>query len=217
MKIKGIDFRWFGHDTFRIQVDDTVIYTDPYKLEKADEADIILSSHEHHDHCDVDSIKKIVTENTTIITTPLAKEKVANLPGTKLYLTPGNEKAIEGITIRAVPAYNVNKFRSPGTPYHPKGKKLGFLISVNDTTIYFAGDTDVIDEMDDLGPVDIALLPISGKYVMTVDEAVEAVKKIRPNIVIPMHVGADIGSLDDTEKFKEKVETLATVKILELE
>lgn len=217
MKIKGMDFRWFGHDTFRLQLNDTVIYTDPYKLEKTDEADIIFSSHEHHDHCDVDSIKKIATENTTIITTPLAKEKVEDLQGKKVYLTPGDEETVKGVHVKAVYAYNVNKFRSPGTPYHPKGKKLGFLITVNDITIYFAGDTDVIDEMEDLGTVDIALLPISGKYVTTVDEAVEAVKIIQPEIVLPMHVGAGIGSLDSIESFKEKVGSLAQVEILEIE
>lgn len=216
MQIKGINFTWFGHDAFRLAVDEKIIYLDPYKIEEGEEADLILVSHEHHDHCDVDSLKKLSTDTTTIVTTPLAEEKVKDLQGKKIYLTPGEETTVTGFTVTTIPAYNVDKFRSPGKPYHSKGKKLGFILEIKGTRIYFAGDTDPIDEMEELDDIDIALLPISGKYVMTVDEAVEAVEKIKPKIAIPMHVGRGIGSLDDKENFKEKVGSLAEVKMLEM-
>lgn len=215
-KIKGINFEWFGHDAFRLTRNEKVIYLDPYKIEQEEDADIIMVSHEHYDHCDVDSLKKLCTEKTTLVTTPLAKEKVKELPGKKKYLTPGEAVTVNDINISAVHAYNVNKFRSPNTPYHPKGKKLGFIFTVNGTRVYFAGDTDPIDEMEDFKGIDVALIPVSGKYVATADEAVEIVEKIKPKLVIPMHVGLGIGSLDDAKKFKKKVGSLAEVKLLEV-
>jgi L-ascorbate metabolism protein UlaG (beta-lactamase superfamily) len=68
--------------------------------------------------------------------------------------------------------------------------------------VYFAGDTDLIPEMKDIN-CDIALLPVSGTYVMTVKEAVQAAQVIRPEIVIPMHYGAGIGTKDDGLKFQD--------------
>lgn len=217
MKIKDIDFRWLGHDCFRLQLGDTILYTDPYKIEEGEKADIILSSHEHDDHCHVPSLKKLCSKETTLVTTPLSKEKVKDFSCKKKYMTPGDSITVGDINIDAVHAYNTNKFRSPGKPYHPKGKKIGFILTINGTSVYFAGDTDVIDEMEDLGEIDIAMLPISGTYVMTVDEAVEAVKKINPEITIPMHVGKGIGSLEDTKEFKEKAGSHTVVKIVEME
>lgn len=212
--IKNIDLTWFKHDTFRLLADGKVIWTDPYQIKERKKADIILVSHAHHDHCDVDSLKKLCTDDTTLITTPLAKEKVDALPGKKKYLEPGKGITVDGVKVKAVHAYNVNKFRSPGTPFHPKGKNLGFIFEVHDTRVYFAGDTDPIKEMEDFGPIDVALIPISGTYVANVDEAVEIVKKIRPDVVVPMHVGRGIGSLDDRTEFKKKVGSLAKVKLL---
>ena len=103
-----------------------------------------------------------------------------------------------------MPAYNVNKFRSPGVPFHPKeAGNVGFVIAVEGQRIYHAGDTDVIPEMEAI-ETDIALLPVSGTYVMTAEEAVEAAALIKPKVAIPMHVGRGIGAHDDAERFKEK-------------
>ncbi len=89
-----------------------------------------------------------------------------------------------------------------GTAIHWLGH-ASFLLSVEGQRIYQAGDTEFIPEMESID-ADIALLPVSGTYVMTVDEAVEAVKTIGPQIAIPMHVGRHIGSLVDAKHFKEK-------------
>jgi len=72
------------------------------------------------------------------------------------------------------------------------------------TRLYFAGDTDFIPEMKSI-KCDIALLPVSGTYVMTVEEAVEATEAIKPKIVVPMHYGAIVGSEGDAQKFKSLV------------
>lgn len=115
----------------------------------------------------------------------------------------------------AVPAYNVNKFRSPGVPFHPReSQHVGFVFKVGGLRFYFAGDTDVIPEMSEIGPVDYAFLPVSGTYVMTAEEAVEAVRQIRPRVVIPMHYGSIVGSVEDAEKLARLAPEGVEVRIL---
>jgi L-ascorbate metabolism protein UlaG (beta-lactamase superfamily) len=111
---------------------------------------------------------------------------------------------VKGIAIRTLPAYNLTKFRSPGVPFHPRESgHVGYLITVDGVGIYHPGDSDFVPEMSGLAP-DVALLPVSGTYVMTAEEAVEAAAAIRPRVAIPMHVGEGIGSLADAERFSEK-------------
>ena len=204
---------WLGHDAFRI-TDSQTIYFDPYKLgDDNPKADLILISHDHFDHCSPEDVALIQTEDTIIVTTASAASK---LSGDICIVQPGDTMTIRGIEIEAVPAYNVNKFRDSGEPFHPEeAKYVGFIVTVEGTRIYHAGDTDYIPEMADLGAIDIALLPVSGTYVMTVDEAVEAAEAIQPGIAIPMHIGRGIGSPDAAEAFKEKAPV--DVVILEME
>ena len=76
-------------------------------------------------------------------------------------------------------------------------------VIVNEQRIYHAGDTDNIAEMDGF-EVDIALLPVSGKYVMTAEEAVNAAQRLAPQVAIPMHYGAGVvGTRADAERFAE--------------
>lgn len=135
------------------------------------------------------------------MTTAKAAEK---LTGQIKTVKPGDEMTVKGVAVRTVPAYNVNKFRSPGVPFHPKEVgNVGFIITVKGVRIYHPGDSYFIPEMKGLAP-DVALLPVSGIYVMTAEEAVEAAAAIRPKVAIPMHVGEHIGSLADAQRFKVK-------------
>ena len=70
--------------------------------------------------------------------------------------------------------------------------------------IYHSGDTDVIPEMDSVTGVDVALLPVSGIYVMTADEAAEAARRIQPRVAVPMHWGEHIGTEADARTFSER-------------
>lgn len=204
---------WLGHDTFRIDGPET-IYFDPYELSGDNPpADVILISHEHFDHCSPEDVEKIQTEKTVILTIAAAADK---LTGEVRIVAPGDTIEVHGIEVEAVPAYNVNKFRSPGEPYHPKeAGHVGFVVTVDGKRIYHTGDADFIPEMAELKDIDIALMPVSGTYVMTAEEAVQAVEAIDPEIAIPMHVGRGIGSLDAAEKFKE--EAPVEVVILDME
>ena len=202
---------WLGHDAFRIDGPPTV-YFDPYEISTPQSpAELILITHDHGDHCSLEDVAKLQTEATVIVTVAAA---AAKLHGDIRIVKPGDRITAKGIEIQAVPAYNVNKFRSPGVPFHPRESEyVGFVITMNGQRIYHAGDTDHIPEMAGLGEIDIAFLPVSGHYVMTVAEAVDAAETIQSGLTIPMHVGRGIGSLSNRRAFEEQ----ATVEVVILE
>ena len=197
---------WLGHDCFRIEWEGVMIYIDPYRLKGGPPADLILITHDHFDHCSPDDIARIQQPGTIFVTVAAAAEK---LSGQVEIVQPGAELTLKGVRIQAVPAYNTNKFRSPGNPFHPKEKGyVGFVLTLGERRIYHTGDSDHIPEMAHI-QADVALLPVSGVYVMTVEEAVEAAQTLQPKVAIPMHVGAGIGELTFTQAFK----SLATVPV----
>ena len=190
---------WLGHDSFRIDGDNMVIYIDPYKIAGGPKADLILITHDHKDHASLEDVAKIQQSETTIVAASAAATK---FQGRIQTVKPGDKLDIKGISIEAVPAYNINKFRSPGVPFHPQESGyVGYILTVKGIRIYNAGDTDAIPEMKSVH-CDVALLPVSGIYVMTAEEAATAAAMIHTRIVIPMHVGKGIGSLEDAERFK---------------
>lgn len=212
MKELVSNIHWLGHDSFRIEGDGLVIYVDPWKLKGGPKADLILITHDHHDHCSPADVAQVCTEDSVIVTIQAA---AAKLPGPVLVVKPGDELTAKGIPIKAVPAYNTNKFRSPDVPFHPpEAGHVGFIFTVDGRRIYHAGDTDCIPEMNSI-QTDVALLPVSGIYVMTAEEAVEAAAAIQPQVAIPMHVGEGIGSLADADRFQQNA-TVPTV-VLSLE
>jgi len=205
MKLLNLDFTRVAHDTFRI-AGSKVIYTDPYKVSKRDEADIVLLSHEHFDHLSLEDLKKVIFPGTTIVASPLCKDglRSVKVKETK-FLDPGGKFSVGKVEIEALPAYNLNKFREPGHVFHPKeGKGLSFVFQMDGTRVYYAGDTDFIPEMKSV-KCDVALLPVSGTSVMTAEEAAEAAAAINPKIAVPMHFGAIVGSDADAKRFKSLV------------
>lgn len=204
---------WLAHASFRIDTDDLILYVDPWQLgEGAPPADLILITHDHGDHCSPEDVAKIQKDDTTIVTVAAA---ASQLSGDIKVVQPGDKLTVKGITIEAVPAYNLTKFRSPGNPFHPKeAGYVGFIITVGGERIYHTGDADVIPEMESL-EVDIVMLPVSGTYVMTADEAVEATRVLRPKVAIPMHVGRGIGGLEMATQFKQNASV--PVEVLSIE
>jgi len=199
--------KWLGHDGFRITAD-KAIYFDPFEIQGGPEADLILVSHEHYDHCSPEDVAKIQGPGTVIVT---EKCSAGKLSGDVRILKPWESATVHGINIQAVPSYNTDK------AFHPKENDwLGFIVEVDGIKIYHAGDADFIPEMEDLD-VDIALLPVSGTYVMNAEQAVQAARAIGPKLAIPMHFGAIVGDRGDALKFKKALEGDIEVLILEKE
>ena len=216
---EDIQISWTGHDGFKIkgtnsQNNQLTVYVDPYQLpskyQNQNDADVVLLTHDHFDHLSIDDLKQIINNNTSIIS---ATECVNKLAGLKLKeisgIKPGEKTTVKGLAIEAVPAYNTNK------KFHPKSDgKVGFVLIMNEKRIYHAGDTDLIPEMESVDP-DIALVPVSGTYVMNAEEAANAVNELlRPKkVVIPMHYNAIVGTEEDAKKFKNLV-NVCKVEIL---
>ncbi|MFH1034489.1 MAG: MBL fold metallo-hydrolase [Pseudomonadota bacterium] len=196
---------WLGHDCFRLDSSAGSIYFDPYELQGGPTAALILSSHDHFDHCVPEDIAKIKGPGTIIVSEAQCAKKLG--AGVKV-MKPGDRLELAGVEIKAVPAYNTDK------DFHPKANAwLGFVVTVDGVSIYHAGDTDHIPEMAGLD-VDIALLPVSGTYVMTAEQAVQAALAIKPRLAIPMHYGAIVGDLSDAQRFAQALEGQVAVRIL---
>lgn len=215
-KYNNIEFQWLGHDGFKIKdmEKDLVIYTDPYKiLNQGDiqkDAQIILISHNHFDHLSIDDISKISNENTKIIAPQECETKLKETKCNDIKIVkPGETINVLDTKIEIVPAYNTNK------NFHPKeDNKVGYILTLQNTRIYHSGDTDEISEMKEFKP-DIALVPVSGTYVMDPHEAAHAINELlKPKLfAIPMHYNSIVGTSKDAEKFKNLVK-ICDVKIL---
>ncbi len=160
-----------------------------------------------NDHCSPEDIEKLRGPQTVVIATADCTKKI---PGTIKSMAPGDTLHLDGISITAVAAYNTNK------QFHTKNHGwVGYIIKLDGRSIYLAGDTDFIPEMKRLGPIDIALLPVSGTYVMTAEEAAQSALVIRPKLAIPMHYGSIVGSRNDAERFAELLKGKVEVLILD--
>ncbi len=196
---------WLGHDSFRVR-DEVVVYVDPWKLTEGETADLILITHEHYDHCSPDDVKKILGPSTVIVTNAASAKllKEAGIEADVHVVKAGDESEVAGVTIEVVPAYNLDKFRSPGVPFHPRESgHNGYVITIGGERIYHTGDSDPIPEMEGV-TCDILLVPVSGTYVMTAEEAAEASRVIDPRkLAIPMHYGEIVGTEADALRFQE--------------
>ena len=190
---------WLGHAGFRIKTSAGWFYIDPYRAPEGPAAAAILVTHDHFDHFSRDDVLRLAGEGTVFAGPATVTEQ---LRGNTNSLTPGDAVDVRGVEVLAVAAYNTNKLDSEGRPFHSRDAGwLGYVIRDGGRRIYHSGDTDVIPEMDEAAGVDVALLPVSGTYVMTPSEAAEAARRIDPGVAVPMHWGTVIGSREDAEAF----------------
>jgi len=210
-----LDFvEWLGHSGFRIRAGSAVVYIDPYRVAGGPPADLILITHGHYDHFSPRDVELLSHEDTWLVGPHAVAERVA---GRVVAIAPGQvveDELVRGVEVRGVAAYNTSKRTPDGNVFHPREAGfVGFDLNVRGERLYHSGDTDVIPEMDTVTGVDLALLPVSGTYVMTADEAAEAARRIQPGMAVPMHWGEFIGTRADAEAFAAKAPV--EVRILE--
>ena len=201
MLVDGVE--WLGHSGFRIKVGRARVYIDPYRVaDAAPKADLILITHGHYDHFSPQDVERLSTPDTEVVAPAAVAERMG---GRVRSIAPGEElefDSVRSVFVRALPAYNTSKRNSDGRVFHPReAGGVGFDLNVRGERLYHAGDTDVIPEMDQVHGVDLALLPVSGTYVMTAGEAAEAARRIQPRLAVPMHWGEHLGTRADAEEF----------------
>ncbi|MDD3106236.1 MAG: MBL fold metallo-hydrolase [Bacilli bacterium] len=195
---------WFQIKTRNISIHIDPGYAGFYENQGIDDsifsnkADYIVLSHNHKDHMRIDMIERLRGENTKIIAPPICE---ADLKTPMIALMENEKYICQDCNIIAVPAYNTLEGRSI-RKFHHKGDFNGYIIEIKGKRIYFAGDTDIIDEMKEFGNLDVGLLPIGGTYVMDLEEAVRATQIMKPRVVIPMHQ-AEASLKDFQNKIKQ--------------
>jgi len=206
---------WLGHDSFRLDGSVTV-YVDPWKLPAGQpRAGLILVTHDHYDHLSLPDIEGIAGPDTVVVGPASVTVQVRDLE--TVTLAPRGRAQVSGVDVEAVAAYNLDKFRAPGQPFHPReAGHLGYVFTLDGVRYYHAGDTDAVPEMRDVR-CDVALLPVSGTYVMTCDEACDACDMVTAQVAVPMHYGDIVGDAAAAERFRDKCSIPVTILPLERE
>src|ERR671925_229373 len=185
---------WLGHSGVRIRVGEAGIYIDPYRVPDG-----------HYDHFSPQDIERLSGKGTWLVGPAAVAERVS---GQVHSIAPGealDDELVRGVYVAAVAAYNTSKRDGDGNPFHPREAGwVGYELNVRGERLYHSGDTDVIPEMDSVTGVDVALLPVSGVYVITAQEAAEAARRIQPRVAVPMHWGSHIGTEHDARTFAAK-------------
>jgi L-ascorbate metabolism protein UlaG (beta-lactamase superfamily) len=197
-----------GHASLIIEVNDKFIYIDPvskmtdYSI--LPKADLILLTHHHPDHLDLDAINILNKTNTDFIQTDSCFKYINR----GKVIKNGDKIMFSNISIEAVPAYNTTKDKEK---FHPRGRDNGYILTIDNMRIYIAGDTENIPEMKNLKNIDIAFLPMNQPYTMTPEQVAEAVNKFNPKILYPYHTGeTDISKL--VKLLKNNKNTVVKIK-----
>lgn len=176
-----------GHSSFKIRGKQATVITDPFdpkmlgiKFPKV-EARIVTVSHNHNDH-----------NNTGVI------------EGNPFIITGPGEYEIADVFIRGIPTHHDNKYGEE------RGKNTIYKIEIDGVRLAHLGDLGhkLSDEqLDQLGDVDVLMIPVGGVYTIDAKKASEVVAQIEPHIVIPMHYNEDrldreaFGKLSSVEEF----------------
>lgn len=185
-----------GHGSLFLTFGGKVVHVDPVGTEgdyaRLPKADLILVTHEHYDHLDLEAVKDLCRAGTQVVMSPACAGKLKDA----IVMKNGERRTVQGFDIEAVPAYNIVHKRPDGNPFHPKGQGNGYVLTIGGKRIYIAGDTELFPEMKDLKNIDIAFLPMNLPYTMSPEMTAEAARTIRPTVLYPYHFGdTDTGRL----------------------
>lgn len=207
---------FFHHSSLSLEFDGKYIYTDPVTgyadYTRLPKADLILVSHNHYDHLDRTAIEALSDEKTLVVCDATTAGEIGD---GCLVMRPGmTTDPRPYLHIEAVAAYNTTEGH---LQFHPRERgDCGYLLTIGGSRIYIAGDTEPTSEMKALKDIDIAFLPVNQPYTMTVDQAVEAVRALRPRIFYPYHYG-DVEERTDLDRLIRETERLTEIRIRPME
>lgn len=195
-----------SHASAVLKTDNATIYIDPtggaQPYTSYNDPDMVLITDIHGDHMNIETLDSLNLENSKLIVPQAVAEKLpASYTEKLVIINNGESKEIDGITIEAIPMYNL---REEALKFHEKGRGNGYILTINGERIYFSGDTEDIPEMRNLKDIDRAYVCMNLPYTMTVDKAADAVLAFKPKKVFPYHYRGTDG-LSNVSKFKEIV------------
>jgi L-ascorbate metabolism protein UlaG (beta-lactamase superfamily) len=193
------------HASFVLEFRNKVIYVDPSQGDYSGlpKADLILITDIHGDHMDTAKVKE-VRKGGTVIVAPAA---VAKTVTEAIVINNGDNKAIAGIQVEAVPMYNLVRGPAQGKLFHDKGRGNGYVLTLGGKRVYISGDTECIPEMKALKSIDVAFVCMNLPYTMTPQEAAECVRAFKPRIVYPYHYrDSDLNAFTNALKSEKGIE-----------
>jgi len=185
----SVAITFIGHGSLMMQYDGKIIHIDPSSREadysQLPDADLVLITHHHRDHCDPKAFGEVNEEKTMTFLTQLAKDKLGEGE-----VVPNNKTISYGwIKIEALPAYNLVHKRDNGEFFHPKGCCNSYVLNIDGLRIFIGGDTENTPEMKALKDIDVAFLPMNLPYTMTPEMVADAAKAFKPKVLYPYHYG----------------------------
>lgn len=211
-----VTLTFFKHASLALEVGGKHIYIDPVDsfadYARLPKADVVVVTHSHYDHLDRTAIDKITTRETVIVCDKTSAEA---FDFDCVTMTPGlSAEPIEGVKIEAVAAYNTSEGH---LDFHPKEREdCGYIITIGGTRFYVSGDTENNEDMKAVENIDVAFLSVNQPYTMTVDQAVDAVRAIKPTIFYPYHYG-EVEEKTDIERLVRELEGVTEVRVRPME
>jgi len=202
-----LEISFLGHGSLMLMFNGKVLHVDPFSkvadYAELPKADLLLITHEHQDHLDTAAIGQIRLKDTRIVLTEKCADKVSG----GLVMKNGDVQTLLGVKIEAVPAYNLVNKRENGQLFHPKGQGNGYVLTIGNTRLYIAGDTENTPDMKSLKDISIAFLPMNLPYTMTPEMVADAAKAFRPRVLYPYHTGeTDVARLSVLLKDDKDIE-----------
>ena len=230
----GLTVDWLGYATLRIEGDDTVVYFDPGRYGTlsgewepdtpgvghppaqdydAQDGDVVCITHIHH--YDGDGVQRVASEDATVVAfegidvTDSGRDLtlVEDLPYEVVEVGMEDELVVEDVPIMTVPAYNDpdgKNVSDDGTPIHPEGIGCGFVASVDDTSVFWTGDSDAFDGHEVLD-VSLFVPSISQSFTMDRHDATDLAEQMDPDLVLPIHYNTFEALEGDSGAFAEDV------------
>jgi len=201
-----------NHATFVLGWNGEIVYVDPVgggeRFADLPPPDLVLITDIHGDHLNADTLQAIAGEETAIVAPGAVADQLPDgLKSKTTVLANGETTSFAGMSIEAVPMYNVTEDR---LKFHDKGRGNGYVLTLGGKRVYISGDTEDIPEMRALEGIDVAFVCFNLPYTMTEEQAASAVREFRPHIVYPYHFRGS-----DVNEFARLVGNASEVRILQ--